>query len=246
MTVAAAPQAKLLTERRFFSGMALALAITTFVGFAPTYYLAGFNDAPTPPLTPSIHIHGAFCTAWVLLLVLQTQLIAAKRWDIHKVTGAIGVLIALAVLVTGFNVAINSERRVLTDANAGTLGDPYVFFAFPVFAVGIFALFVALAILNRERPDFHKRFMLLATMSMIVPALARIVTQTTEGIPGALGALVLVNVFLLALVIYDFASRSRLHPATLWGGGALLISEPLRVVIGHTVPWREFARAVMG
>ncbi len=246
MTVAVAPQAKLLTERRFFTGMAWALALTTFAGFAPTYYLAGFNDAPTPPLTPSIHLHGAFCTAWVLLLVTQASLIAANRFDIHRITGAIGILIAVGVLLTGFNVAINSERRVLTDANAGTLGDPYVFFAFPVFAISIFALFVAIAIANRHRPDFHKRFMLLATMSMTVPALARIVTQTTEGIPGALGALVLVNVFLLALVIYDFASRGRLHAATLWGGGFLLISEPLRVVIGHTEPWRDFARALMG
>ncbi|MGH7577880.1 MAG: hypothetical protein ACREM1_22505 [Longimicrobiales bacterium] len=54
------------------------------------------------------------------------------------------------------------------------------------------------------------------------------------------------DVFLAALVFYDLATRGRLHPATLWGGGFLLASGPLRVAIGYSRPWQDFARMLMG
>ncbi|RJF94059.1 hypothetical protein D3876_07290 [Sphingomonas cavernae] len=226
--------------------MAIAMAVTAFIGFAPTYYLAGLNDAPTPLLTPRLHLHGALCTAWMLLLVAQTGLIAAGRADIHRLTGMAGVALGAAIFVSGIFTAIHSERRVHTDLNAGTLADPYVFLIFPFAAVGMFALFGAIGVANRHRPGVHKRLMLLATMSLLGPALARIVTQLHLPVTNAIGALVLINLFLAALVAYDLATRGRLHPATLWGGGFLLISEPLRVAIGYSEPWRAIARAVMG
>jgi len=249
------PQPRVLNDRRFFTAMALAMAAATFIGFAPTYYLAAWNDAPRPLLTPSIHIHGALCTAWIALLAIQTGLIAARRPDIHKVTGMVGVVLGAAILVTGFFVAIGSERRVHTAANAGTLADPYVFLIFPMSAVGLFALFAIIGVASRRQPEFHKRFMLLATMSLLGPALARIATQamlsfsapgtTFVSVPGAIAALVLVDLFLAALVIYDLTTRGRLHPATLWGGGFLLVSQPLRVMIAHSQPWQDFARMLM-
>ena len=65
MVMSVAPRARVVSERAFFTGMALAMALATFIGFAPTYYLAAFNDGPIPVLTLSIHIHGALTTAWI-------------------------------------------------------------------------------------------------------------------------------------------------------------------------------------
>ena len=243
-------QARLVSDRRFFVWMAYAMAATVFAGFAQTYFLAGLNDGPRPVLTPLIHIHGALCTAWVLLLVLQTGLIAAGRRDIHKAVGVAGVGIAAFIFLTGLLVATHSHRRVHTAATADTLADPYVFLVFPLTAVSVFALFVTLGALNRRRADTHKRFMLLATASLTIPALARITTQTAAalgiaGVPGVVGAVVLVNAFLVAMVVHDFASRGRLHPVTLWAGGFLLLSEPLRFVVGFSAPWQAFAQYLM-
>jgi len=243
MATSVLPQARPLSERWFFTGMAVAMATAAFVGFAPTYYLSGWTGAPA--LAPSVHLHGAACTAWVLLLVLQTGLIAAGRWDIHRLTGIAGLGIPALILVSGFYVATHSVRRVHSAATAGTLADPYVFLIFPLAAVGLFAFFVVLGVANRRRPDAHKRLMLLATMSLLGPALARIVTRTTLAVPGAIGALVLIDIFLAALVAYDLATRGRLHPVTLWAGGFLLVSEPLRVAIGFSAPWQAFAQMLM-
>ncbi|MGH6695225.1 hypothetical protein [Sphingopyxis sp.] len=245
MATEAKLRTRLTDERLFFMGMAAAMAIVTFVGFAPTYYLAGSYAPRAPALTPTVHLHGALCTGWILFLMLQTGLIAAGRRDVHRVAGIAGVAIAVAVVATGLFVAIHSHRRVHTAVTDGTMADPYVFFVFPVTAASIFALFVGLGLLNRRRPDYHKRLMILATASMIGPALARIVGRTTTIIPSAIGALILINLFIAALAVHDIRTRGRLHPATLWGGGFLLVSEPLRVAIGFSEPWRAFARMVM-
>jgi hypothetical protein len=250
MVISVAPRARILNERLFFTGMALAMALTTFAGFAPTYYLAALNNAPKPVLTPSVHIHGALSTAWILLLIVQARLVAARQYNIHKVAGLSGVLIGAAVIVSGFFVAIHSNRRVHTEETAGTLADPYVFLIFPVTSVCLFALFATLGVLYRHRPDAHKRLMLLASANLIVPALARIVMQVVQamglsGPPGVVGAALLVNVFLAAIVIYDLITRGRLHPATLWGVGFIVVSEGLRFVIGFSAPWQAFARMLM-
>src|SRR5690242_13716882 len=125
--VSVATQVKPLSDRRFFTWMAAAMAAVAFAGFARTYYLAGFNDGPRPVLTPLVHLHGALTTAWILLLIVQARLIAYGRRDIHRLLGFGGVAVAAAVLITGIVVAISSNRRVHTPETAGTLADPYVF-----------------------------------------------------------------------------------------------------------------------
>jgi hypothetical protein len=245
--VSVATQVQPLSERRFFTWMSAAMAAVAFAGFARTYYLAAFNDGPRPLLTPVVHLHGALSTAWILLLIVQTRLIANGRRDIHRLMGMAGAAIGAAIFATGIFVAIGSERRVHTPATAGTLADPYVFLIFPFVSVGLFSLFVTLGVLKRHRPDAHKRYMLLATASLIVPALARIVTQATQGaVAGVVGAVVLVNVFLLAMAAHDLSTRGRLHTVTLWGGAVMVISEVLRFAIGYSAPWQAFARMLMG
>src|SRR6266540_6354206 len=84
-------------DRRFFTGMAIAAALTVFIGFAPTYYLSGTFGGR--PLTTLVHIHGAIATAWILLFLTQTSLIAATRTDLHRRLGVAGALLAVLLLV---------------------------------------------------------------------------------------------------------------------------------------------------
>jgi hypothetical protein len=84
----------------FFSGTALLIPITVFVGFAHTYYLAGLVRAPLPSLI--VHLHGAAFSCWILLLVTQTSLVAARRVDIHRRLGIAGFSLACLMVVLGF------------------------------------------------------------------------------------------------------------------------------------------------
>jgi hypothetical protein len=54
------------------------------------------------------------------------------------------------------------------------------------------------------------------------------------------------DLFVVALAVYDFRARGRLHPATLWGAAVVVASQPLRVWLGLQ-PWFEaFARGLVG
>ena len=64
-------------DRAFYTGMALAATLSVFVGFARTYYLR--PQFQTTPLPLYLHIHGAVFTAWMVLFVVQTSLVAARR-----------------------------------------------------------------------------------------------------------------------------------------------------------------------
>lgn len=235
------------SDRRFFYGMAIAMAVVTFVGFAPTYYLSAFNDSPS--LTPSVHLHGLLSTSWIVLLLIQTRLVATGRREIHKKLGVLGALIATSIVVTGVWVAIHSGRRVHSAATADTLADPYVFLIFPLSAAALYAGFAVAGMVKRNRADAHKRLMLLATAHLTLPALARIVNQVAAlgfaTVPGVIGAAILVGLYLIPMTIHDYRTRGRLHPVTLGGAVCILITEPLRFAIGFSEPWQAFARAVM-
>jgi hypothetical protein len=85
-------------ERRFWGGMALAMALVAFAGFAPSYYMKSRFGAG-PELTPLLHLHGAVMTAWLALLIAQTALIAARRVTWHRRLGVLGAMLAVLLIV---------------------------------------------------------------------------------------------------------------------------------------------------
>ena len=99
---AVGPAALTLTQRqrsydhRFFTGMALVIALTAFVGFAPSYYLRGFSAAA--PLTTLVHLHGALATSWILLLPAPLGFLAVP----------LGTLLSFAILAA---VGLSQRRH---------------------------------------------------------------------------------------------------------------------------------------
>ena len=240
MATVATGRPRLSAERRFFTGMAAALAAVTFIGFARTYYLGSFMGAPA--LAPLVHAHGAVFTAWMLLFLAQAVLIAAKRPGLHRRMGYAAAGLAVAVFVLGVAVAIQGGR-----IGAGPPGrNQEVFLIFPLANIFAFAAFAALGMWRRRRADHHKRLMLLATMSLAVTPLARIAVLMGWPVPPPVGGMILSDLFLAALAWFDWKRNGKLHPVTVWGGGALLLSQPLRVAIGNSDWWQAFARALIG
>ena len=222
------------SDRIFFTGMALAAALTLFLGFARSYFLRG---AELPALTPLYHVHGALFSAWIALLVAQTSLVAAGRTDIHRTLGIAGAVLAAVVFIVGVTVSIETLRR-----QGGSLGrDPRVFISIPLGDIIVFGVLVTAAIVQRWRSETHKRLMLLATISILTAAIARFLAA------GPVGVFLGTDAFVLALVVYDLVSRGRLHPATLWGGAMVVGFKPLLYyVVSGTSAWLAFADALRG
>jgi hypothetical protein len=93
----------------------------------------------------------------------------------------------------------------------------------------------------RRRPQHH---MLLATIALAEAGVARwpiAIMATPLPVPGIGMTELCLDLFLVPLLIWDLASRGRPHPITLWGGAALIASQPLRFMLMGTGAWLAFA-----
>lgn len=229
------------SEQRFYTGMALALLITVLVGFSPTFFLRPlFPDTPAPPETVFL-FHGIAFSAWIALLVAQTSLVAAGRRDLHRRLGAFGAALAVIMVVLGVFAALVAARRAT--GFTGLPVPPLQFLAVPLADMILFPAFVGMALARRNVAQSHKRWMLLATISLVTAAIARWPGVLDYGPPAFFA---LTDLFIVALAIWDFRTRGRLHPVTLWGGLALIISQPLRLVVSGTDAWLAFAQWLTG
>ena len=220
-------------DRRFFTAMSLAAAITVFAGFAPTYFLkSAFGSPPLPPL---LHIHGLVFTSWIVLFVTQTSLVAAKRTDIHRRLGILGGLLAIAMLVVGFLAAVTAARR-----GASPPGGPPAlqFLVIPIFDLVVFATLVGTGLFFKRRPQIHKRLLWLATITLLTAAVARLPHVGPRGPVAFFG---LTDLFIVVCLIYDLVVRRRIHPAFIWGGLLIVLSQPLRLLLAGTDAWLAFA-----
>lgn len=221
-------------RRRFYTGMALAIALTVFAGFAPTYYLRPWFQST--PLGGLVHLHGLVFTGWVLLFLVQSTLIAAGRTALHRRLGVAGAVLAVLLVVVGTTTAIAGASRA-----AGPPGvPPLVFLAVPFFDMVVFTGLAAVGLWHRRRADIHKRLMTLATIALLGAPIARLPFGARMiGLPGVFA---LADLFLVACIAYDLTTLRRVHPATIWGGLAIVVSQPLRLAISGTGLWLGFAR----
>ena len=229
-------------EHSFYTGMTIAMLVTVYVGFARSFFLRPLFPAWPSPSEPIFYVHGAAFTAWIVLLVVQASLVATGRTAVHRRLGGWGVVLAAAMLVLGILGALVAAGR--PTGFVGIPVSPLQFLVIPIVDMVLFASFVGLAITRRNDPQSHKRWMLLATMNLLTAAVARWPGVITLGAPPLFFGLT--DLFLVALAIWDFASRGRLHPVTLWGGLLLVVSQPLRLVISGTSAWLGFARWATG
>jgi hypothetical protein len=231
-------------DRVFYSGMAIAMALTVFVGFAPTYYLRSFFGAPTTvtgavSLTPLAQVHAAVFTGWVLLFLVQTALVAGHRVAVHRRLGIAGGVLAAMMVAVGVTTAIRAAAR----GSAPPGVDPLVFLAIPLGDMVVFPIFVASALWWRRDKEMHKRLMMMAYISILVAAVARLPGVLPLGPFGFFG---LTFVFLLIAILYDLLSRRRVHPVYVWGGVFLAASVPIRLIVSETAAWRAVAALLVG
>ena len=224
-------------DRRFFTGMAVAAALTVFAGFAPSYYLRSIVGRATfsgGTLTPLLHVHGLLFTAWIVFFIVQVRLVAGRRLALHRRLGYGAAVLAAAMVVAGFLAAVDSARR----GSAPPGVPPLAFLAIPLADLVIFSVLVGLGLAWRARPEAHKRLMLVSTISILTPAIARI-PGVLAG--GPLAFFALTDLFVVACLVYDRVARGRVHPAFWWGGGLLLASQVGRLAVSGTSGWLAFA-----
>lgn len=226
-------------RRNFYLYTALTFGLVAFAGFAPTYFLRAFSDLP--PLSIRAHVHGAVFTAWVLLFVAQAALVRADRRDLHRRLGVVGAVLAIAMIGAGIAAVVGVAARFEVTGFRPHGLPPPAFLAVQLGMLLQFAAFVALAIGLRRQGDVHKRLMLLATISILPPAVARFHLEN-HGLDIPNISTLATYLLVVAAAAYDFARARRVHAVYVWGGLAMLAWMFARVAIGRSEAWQPIAR----
>jgi hypothetical protein len=226
-----APRAR--RARLFYPALAVVMLAVVFAGFTPSYYLkAAYGTKPLPLL---FHVHGAAFTSWMLLLIVQTALVASGRTPLHRRLGVAGGWLAATMTVLAWMMAIDGGRRATNDASLG-------FMVVPMGTVVVFPALVGAALIWRRFPATHKRLMMIATTELMAAGVGRLPGIAGYGPLGFFGG---TDLALVALLVNDWVTDGRFHRATLWGGAFLIASQVLRIVVGGTDAWLSLARVLI-
>jgi hypothetical protein len=224
----------------FFLAMALVAAAIIFAGFAPSFYLKSVIHAP-PPLSVLTVTHGLVFTAWMLLFITQTALIATKRPAPHRQLGILGALLFGAMVSLGYSTALTAGR--LGHAPPGAPA-PLVFMALPLIAMTAALVLVAAGLWNRRRSDWHKRLMLASIFAMTGPGTGRIAIPLGFAPQGTWLALIVADILLAAAIAYDFRRQKRVHPAYALAAIVFAVTNAGVAWAFGSESWMSFAKAL--
>ncbi len=124
----------------------------------------------------------------------------------------------------------------------------------PVTDIVFFAGVIIVAMVNIRRPEWHKRLLLLATISILPAPIARwfltfLAPPGATGLPpvGVTIGPVLVSCLLIVIaMVHDWRTRGKPHVVYVAGGAAFLALGLARVALAGTPAWHAIAAAITG
>lgn len=229
METAVAVRRKVRPDDIFFPAMALLLLVIVVTGFAKTYFLPGMMFAKLP--NALVHMHGAVFISWMLLLVTQTFLAATHNLKWHMKIGVLSLVLIPAMSILGVLTLFDFIRRAEPDEG------PELLLAGDLETLLIFVALTSWALLARRNSAEHKRLMILGTMAIMGPALARmnLSVGVTLAIIGGLPLLVL---------LYDLWQTRRVHRATAVAVGLTVVWALTLVPISRLAFWHQWVQLI--
>lgn len=227
----------------FYTWAAVCTFLIVFAGFARTYYLKILFGTPALPLL--LHLHGLIFTLWFVLFFVQARLVARHRVDLHRRLGVFGAVLAPLAACVAIAVAFHAGRRSYLTNPASLTVRSVRPLALDFGSSLTFVLLVAAALYFRRRGDIHKRLMVLASCSLLLPGMGRlleIVPLHFLHVGGLWEMIGFTEITPVVCILYDTVKHRRLHPAFAWGGLALLSSLPVFMAIGSTNGWLNFMK----
>lgn len=245
-------------DNSFFFVYTLILFAIVLIGFAPSLFFRPLFDTPAIPLY--LQLHGMVLTAWFLLLISQAWFIRKNHITLHKKLGIFIAAYGVFVILGGLTATLNTVARGFgKDAGFDTdmanidlgigAGISYLEFISGVVwanlaAMITFAVMLSSAIFFRRQTDIHKRLILIATVAIVGPALARIARLDFLG--GEQGLFLPTTIFLLlaAIIIHDLLTLGKPHRASLAGAGFLILVFLTSIEIACTEFGLAFVRSL--
>lgn len=214
-----APRRPPRVGRWFYLGMSVLLIAIVALGFSHTVPF----DLAAPDFPVALMVHAAVFTAWVVLFVAQPALVVRGSLRLHRRLGWVGAGLAVAMVVMGGLAVL---MGLWTD-HVPPFYPHALFLARGLLGLALFAGLVAAGVALRGRGEWHKRLMLCATIVVVVPGLERAMPIPLFGAVWPAVVDGVVDLLALAGPAVDLLVRGRVHPAYVWGVGAIVVVQVL-------------------
>jgi hypothetical protein len=249
MTDTTSPRAAFAPHHRYDRAMIVGVAFVIWLAIVAGFGIDLVNRAHYGGLKfPLIvHLHVVAYGGWLLLLAAQVWLMRTGRAAIHRRLGWAALVLLPLMLVLGPAAAISGA------ANTAHMPDKWLSWMSVQFtnAFGAVALLSAGLLLRRDGAA-HKRLMLMGTIALTEPGFGRIWEAPISAAWGDgylplyfatyIGTIVLV----VAVGVYDLATRRRLHPAYVGAALWIFANEAVAMWLFHQPFWLRAMKALTG
>lgn len=213
-------------DTRFFFRGAIVMAFVIVAGFS-FQLLAGRSTFRAPPL---LHAHALLFMTWVGFYVVQNTLVATGSVALHRRLGWLSVALIPAMVVMGALITTDMLRGGRTPF----FFMPAHFLFMDMLIVLSFAALVAAAIAMRRQTRWHRRLMFCGMAMLTGPAVGRLLPMPLLIPYAPLAVFAVLLLFPIAGVIADLRREGRVHPAWLWGIGAMAVTQIAMEVLPRT------------
>ncbi len=248
-----------LIDRWIYVFMAALFVATALAGFIPDSLgkIAAVEAGQRAAFPPVLHVHAVLMGTWLMLLLAQTTLMATGNSRHHQKLGIASFLLAPAIILSGFVLvptiyaqvwnAAASALPEMAEQKRGLLAISTNIILLQSRAGVVFALCVVLA-LRARRVDsgFHKRMIILATLTPLGAAINRI-TWLPSAMPASpLSLDIFILILLLPMFVWDLFRLGRVHRAYIvWLALWLPASIAIQLLWGSSW-WQAAGQTLMG
>lgn len=234
----AASPLRTFLSRYFYFSMSLVMTGLVVWGFSHTVGPNLFHAKPAKPLL--LWMHGAAFSTWMVLFIAQSGLVRIRKVSIHRTLGWFGAALAATMFALGLAVAVYLSRWDIV-----VLHQPDVpqFLSIPFFDMAVFGTCMALAILLRKKPDFHRRLVFLATCELMDAGIGRFDFWFNHNI-----FYIGVDLFIIAGMIRDQIVDGRVHKVYLYALPVMIVGQTVTVYVWRANPawWQAVTHAILG
>jgi len=209
-------------------------ALIALAGFWPSYFGQILPGTLAQP--PYIHLHAVVFSGWLALVITQAWFAASGRLALHKRIGPLIFLYGVLLVLVGWITAALAFRENVQAGNL-TAASVGLFVPFTDLLFFLPVLFAAWA--YRQKPEIHKRLIIVATCILLIPAAHRFVGAYI-GRPPPLAPVLMVWLSPIVLgLAYDLMLRRVVHPVYLMGI-AIVLAMKFRPPLHKTEAWQGF------
>ena len=225
-------------DRAFFLAMALAISATVVIGFT-LQFVMGRSSLGAPWW---VHLHGLTFIGWLGIYVTQNALVYRGSIAQHRRLGMVAAgYVGWMVLV---GLSVNTLAAI--HHRIPPFFEPNVFLVMDWFTVLVFAGLTWAGVRLRAHTEWHRRLMLCGAIQVMTPGLGRLVPLPLLGEWMLWGVWLAMLPFIAAAIVYDLATRGRVHPAYAWGFGTITLAVAVMRPIANTAPMLALTRYLTG